>query len=99
MSIADIILMSDTDTSYTMGVGSIVVPVDFNKRALKAPSVPDTVVMPDYGFAIVVSMSPFTLVSERGDMRWQTTVNPTDFRAVGKASDDAMVVCNKRLNG
>lgn len=52
-----------------------------------------------YAIAIVVSMNPFILVSEKADMRWETTINQADFEVVGVANPAAVALCNTRLAG
>ena len=50
-----------------------------------------------YTHAIVVSKTPFILVSETGDMRWKSTVKPEHFKVVGTAPESAMKRVLRRL--
>jgi hypothetical protein len=50
-----------------------------------------------YSFAIVVSMEPFVLVSERGDMRWQASVKPEFFHVIGEATSHELEIAMTRL--
>lgn len=50
-----------------------------------------------YSFAIVVSMEPFVLVSERGDMRWQASVKPEFFHVIGEATSHELEIAMARL--
>lgn len=43
-----------------------------------------------YLFAVVVSVDPFVLVSEYGDMRWQATVRPSFFNVIGQATSNQL---------
>ena len=49
-----------------------------------------------YDQAVVVSLEPFVLISEQGDMRWSTK-NIKDCVAVGKAPPGVWEVCVDRL--
>lgn len=51
-----------------------------------------------YSFAVVVSTNPFVLVSELGDMRWQSTVQMEDFEPFGFAEDKIFMGCLRRIN-
>ena len=51
-----------------------------------------------FNHAIVVSVSPIVLVSEKANMRWTTNIDLTKFIVVGKASDDVLTLCMTRLN-
>jgi hypothetical protein len=42
-----------------------------------------------YDRAVVVSLQPFVLISEEGDMRWSATVAAADFEKVGDAGPQA----------
>lgn len=50
-----------------------------------------------YERAVVVSVSPFVLISEWGDMRWSSTVKADDFEKVGDADRKALVAVVERL--
>lgn len=50
-----------------------------------------------YDHAIVVSLSPFILVSECTTMRWQSTVTKERFRKIGEASDGLIKACMERI--
>ena len=52
-----------------------------------------------YSCAVVVSMEPFVLISEEGDMLWIATIKPEYFETVGQASEKVMKVVNKRWDG
>ena len=97
MAIADILFMSDTDTEVTMDVGSIVIPLDTaDMVSLGIPKIYSPVTGVRFGFAIVVSMSPFILVSEAANMRWASSL-AINFKAVGKCTPDALTLANTRL--
>ncbi len=49
-----------------------------------------------YTHAICVSVEPFILISERGDMRWSTR-KIEDFVSTGKAPSDVFKICMDRL--
>jgi hypothetical protein len=51
-----------------------------------------------YFSAVVVSLNPFRLISEEGDMMWTATVKIEDFEKVGEADRDALLNCITRLN-
>lgn len=44
-----------------------------------------------YDKAVVLSVDPFELVSEAGDMRWTSTIKIDDFEKVGEASTAVLV--------
>jgi len=50
-----------------------------------------------FNMAIVISLDPFAIVSEAGDMLWQNSVVPLDFRVKGKASKSVLDICMRRL--
>lgn len=50
-----------------------------------------------YSSAIVAKSDPFTLISEEGDMRWESTVQPENFIKTGRASPAVMTKVNARL--
>lgn len=50
-----------------------------------------------YRYAIVVQVEPLVLVSRQTDMRWSATVKIDDFVAFGKAKDDVVEACKRRL--
>jgi hypothetical protein len=103
MAIEDVLILSDTDAAPVMDVGSVVVLADPITKKLAYPKIRGVsdvhYAMPaSAGFAIVVSLSPFTLASANGNMRWQTTVNQADFIAVGKAKPDVLAAAMTRLS-
>jgi hypothetical protein len=51
-----------------------------------------------YPHAVVVSLKPFRLISEYGDMMWTATVDINDFVKVGEASREALIACIDRFN-
>ncbi len=97
MALINVLARSDTDQQpFTIGVGSVVVP---NTGTLPCPAIKgvsgsDAIT---YGYAIVVSMSPFTIVSEDASMRWQSTVQEENFFSVGTAKPSVLAVANTRL--
>ena len=50
-----------------------------------------------YDRAVVVCTNPFILVSEEGDMRWNT-VKAEHYKVVGYADAETLKVCIDRLN-
>lgn len=50
-----------------------------------------------YPKAVVVSVSPFMLVSPGGDMMWRSTIHHKDFTTVGRANEEALTAAFKRL--
>lgn len=51
----------------------------------------------EYPWAVVVQAHPMVLVSERADMRWESTVKPASLRLVGTASPNLLARCIARL--
>lgn len=51
----------------------------------------------DYATAVIISLEPFAIVSETGDMLWQSTVVPTYFEVKDKASQSVLDICMRRL--
>ncbi len=51
-----------------------------------------------YPHAIVIQENPLILVSEEGDMKWEATIKPEYFKVLGKASEDVLKNCLKRLS-
>ena len=104
MALAEILFMSDTDTLEQlteMKVGSIVRsidPNDMDKGALNTPAVDLSETNIRFGHAIVVSMTPFVLVSDGANMRWETTVDQSKFKAIGMATKEALDLAMLRLN-
>jgi hypothetical protein len=49
-----------------------------------------------YMCAVCVSVNPFILISQEGDMRWSTK-KIEDFVSTGKAPSDVMNICMNRL--
>lgn len=47
--------------------------------------------------AVVVSVTPFVLVSREADMRWSATVKPENFKVVGHASTEVTNRCLRQL--
>ena len=105
MSIQTAIMRSDTDPETPeIAVGMIVVPAKgLEPLPVNAlPGILNTYQVNQYGFAIVVQMSPLVLVSELGDMRWsqlslKDANNNPQFVAVGKANAATMAIVNTRL--
>lgn len=79
----------DAPVKASFSVGDIVEPADPKYPLVSGGS--------RYDFAIVVQVSPLVLVSEHADMRWESTVQDREFRVIGKASDDLLARCMKRL--
>ena len=50
-----------------------------------------------YDQAVVVCINPFVLVSEGGDMRWNT-LDPENYKAVGYADAETLKRCIDRMN-
>jgi hypothetical protein len=50
-----------------------------------------------YGHAVVVSVNPFVLVSEKADMRWSCTVKTEYFKKIGTAHSEIVQGCMNRL--
>lgn len=50
-----------------------------------------------YDFAIVVSVDPFVLASESGDMRW-SHVSPHNFKTFDTATPGKLNQCMRRLH-
>ncbi len=70
-------------------VGDIVAPVSPSYALRSGAS--------SYEYAYVVSMSPFVLASESGDMRWQRTVKPEFFHVIGSATSFEMENAMRRV--
>ena len=51
-----------------------------------------------YPYAICVSLHPFILISEEGDMVWSSTVNIENFEVFGKATSAMMKTVMDRLH-
>lgn len=51
-----------------------------------------------YSCAVLVSLEPFVLVSESGDMLWRATVAPHKVRRIGKATPGTFAVALHRFN-
>ncbi|WPC72961.1 hypothetical protein [Vibrio porteresiae] len=82
--------------------------INFEDAKLRKVAVGDVVepIKPDYQLAsgaqryeraIVVSTSPFVLISELADMRWESTVKREQFKIIGKATDQQLKECIARL--
>ena len=52
-----------------------------------------------YDVAVVVQSDPLVLVSTGTDMRWESSINPENFHAVGVATDEQLTRCMSRLGG
>ena len=97
--------MKDTDTVASIGAmaaGTVVKPkrlYDEKNKLIPVLPIPEIYGNLDlcFGHAIVVSMSPFTLVSERGHLRWCETVKQENFDVVGIANEETMAICNTRI--
>jgi hypothetical protein len=50
-----------------------------------------------YDCAIVVQTKPLVLVSEEADMRWESTIQNREFSIIGKADEETIKHCMKRL--
>lgn len=59
-------------------VGSIVVPISYDYVLACGSGI--------YNHAIVVSVNPFVLISEEGDMMWDTDPHPEGYRSIGTAA-------------
>ena len=79
----------ESDLSALLCVGDLVRPIN--------PEYPLFSGCERYGFAVVVSVEPFVLVSERADMKWTATVSPGQFESFGVASHSMLQLCKKRL--
>jgi hypothetical protein len=51
-----------------------------------------------YTHAIIASMDPFIIISDRGDMLWRTTVTPESVIALCQAHPDIVTVVQERLS-
>lgn len=51
----------------------------------------------DYGIAIIVQVEPPVAVSLETDMRWSSTIDRENFAAVGKAKQEIIDKCMRRL--
>lgn len=51
-----------------------------------------------YGAAVVVSLEPFIILSQEGDMMWSATITPDELVVVGSADTETKINCNKRLS-
>ena len=82
--------------------------IKFEEAKLRKVAVGDVVepIKPDYQLAsgaqryeraIVVSTSPFVLISELADMRWESTVKREQFKIIGKATDQQLKECIAHL--
>lgn len=52
-----------------------------------------------YSHAIVVSVEPFALCSEHGDMVWTATIKPEYFQSCDKAPESVIDKCMRRWRG
>lgn len=50
-----------------------------------------------YPYAVVVSVAPFILCSEEGDMLWTATIKAEDFAVVGEAPRGALIAAMDRM--
>ena len=93
MSLNTIVWRSDTDEEMNLDAGMVVVSDDPN--LFKLPDVPR---LPNFvhDYGVVVQLSPLVVVSADGTIRW-SKLDPAKLIVVGKASDDVMTICNKRL--
>ena len=102
MALVDILMMSDTDVKPTsIAVGSVVKPVDFYDKDSLDKSAWNNEILPNltYGYAIVVSLSPFTLVSEDAGHRWlKTNADLLKFYSVGRCKPDPLALAMTRLS-
>jgi len=51
-----------------------------------------------YDKAIVIQSEPLIIVSEESDMRWSATVNDYVLEVIGKATDEQLAICMRRLH-
>ena len=72
-----------------MEIGDYVAP---NKRGLYLRSGSQS-----YTYAVVISLNPFVIVSPKADMRWESTVSIIDFDVIGRADDETISKCMKRI--
>lgn len=79
-----------------MNVGDVVVPSDITPAQRANGEHKFTLACGSgwYTHAIVVDTDPFVLVSEHGDMRWSTTIDPSRFTALCQAHPD---IVNKAM--
>jgi hypothetical protein len=79
------IKMKNITNTFTLG--DVVEPIDgFTLRSGCS----------SYELAIVVSVSPFVLVSKYADMKW-SAIKPEEFVRIGVAHHDVLRKCMKRL--
>lgn len=50
-----------------------------------------------YAGAVCMSLKPFVLISELGDMRWYGDIKAEDFYSLGPVSEETYQVCCKRF--
>lgn len=79
----------DIELRSDLAVGDVVEPADDQFQLASGCS--------RYEHAVVVSLSPFILVSECTTMRWQSTVTKERFRKIGEASDGLIKACVERI--
>lgn len=70
-------------------VGEVVVPVTPGYGLRSGGSA--------YEFAIIVSVEPLVGVSEETDMRWGSTIDLENFKAIGMARPEHIDQCKRRL--
>lgn len=71
-------------------IGSLVQPISIKDQLFSGCCI--------FHFAVVVSLDPFVLVSEKADMRWKSTVEPEQFYEFGLAGDVLLKKCMRRLD-
>jgi len=94
MSLVEIMLKTDDETKPVKEIGSIVVPANSTVK-LESPAM-EGIEKCAYSHAIIISMTPFILVSEYADMRWERTVKTEDFIPIGKVKADVLELCKTR---
>ena len=98
MALADILFMSDLDvTPLPLVVGAIVKAKDPYAVLLQIPAQYIEYTQERFGHAVVVSVAPLVLVSENANIRWSLNIDITEFKVIGMAKPDAVVVCMTRL--
>lgn len=73
-----------------MKIGAIVEPKDERNPLCCGSGV--------YQDAIVVSMNPFVLVSRGADMKWSATVEESEYKVTGTATQEQLEKCQRRLS-
>lgn len=88
MALEDIMDKKYDEARVVMEVGEIIVPTPgYNLRSG----------CDAYDFAIVIQVEPLIAVSEETDMRWESTIDRENYKAIGKANAEAVEACMRRL--